>query len=101
MPPRVHLVTVAGVVAVVVVVEGDDEKEGVKEGDRDGTTKQANETERVTLVRLYYQSIHGKVIDKLAQFSSLKELRLGEDCSKYGTGNGDGGSLIPFGYGGG
>lgn len=78
----------------VVVVEGDDEKEGVKEGERDGTTKQAKDTERVGLARLYYQSIHGKVIDKLAQFSSLKELRLGEDCSRYGTGNGDGGSLV-------
>ena len=93
-PPHIHLA--AATAAAVAVVDGDDEKEGFKEGERQrerqGTTTQSNE--EVTLARLYYQSNQDKVVDKLAQFRSLKELRLGEDRNKYGAGGGDGGRLV-------
>lgn len=95
-PSRIHLVYVTA--AAVAVVEGDDDNEGVMEGEREGTTKQSNETEEISFARLYYQTIQDKVVDKLVQFRSLKELRLGEDRSNYGNGggDGDGGRLVDF-----
>ncbi|KAF9146649.1 hypothetical protein BGX30_011841 [Mortierella sp. GBA39] len=87
-PPRIHLVAAAApAVAAVAVVEGDDEKDRVKEGEGEGTTIQSNKTEKVAFARLYYQSIQDKVVDKLAQFRSLKELLLRKDHSKNGAGD--------------
>lgn len=82
--------------AAAIVVEGDNENEGAKEGEREGTTKKSNETEVDALTRRYYQSIQGKVVDKLVQFISLKELCFGEDRSIYIAGAGDSGGRLDY-----
>ncbi|KAF9148774.1 hypothetical protein BG015_009480 [Linnemannia schmuckeri] len=70
-------------------LEGDEKEVEAKEryGDGGGKTKQLEETEGVA--RLYRQNIQDKVIHKLAQFKSLKELHLSEDCSKGKDDGGD------------